>query len=154
MSLRYGLRSAADLFAKLRRDSAALEAEVSSDLTFNFVVTAYHLKEWIASDPSIEVDPTKLERIARSKWFQACRDLANASKHFELDPRRNPDPTQSAESEKGYGVGRSGVGAFGHGEEAISIELKSGETVTVLQLVQEIMALYQSFFEEGDVRSR
>ena len=96
MSLRYGLRSAADLFAKLRRDSAALEAEVSSDSTFNFVVTAYHLKEWIASDPSIEVDPTKLERIARSKWFQACRDLANASKHFELDPRRNPDPAHGS----------------------------------------------------------
>ena len=149
MGLRYGLRTATDLFHKLCRDSVALEAEVSSDGTFNFVLTAYHLREWIASDPSLEVAPDVLQRLDASKWFQACRDLANASKHFELDPTRNPDPTLRAESARGFGVGRYGVGPYGLGEESISIHLKSGEIVNVLQLVRGIMALYEPIFDDG-----
>ena len=51
MALRFGLRTASDLFAKLRRDAALLDEEVTSDLFFNFVVTARHLPEWIEKDP-------------------------------------------------------------------------------------------------------
>lgn len=149
MSLRYGLRSAADLFKKLERDAAALEREVSSDATFNFVVTACHLLEWIVADPAIELPPSVRDQIVRSECFQACRDLANASKHFELDPQRNPDPTRSARSESGFGVGRFGAGSFGQGEESISVELKTGRTVDILELVRDVMTLYSPTFAES-----
>jgi hypothetical protein len=53
MSLTYGLQSARDLFAKLQRDAATLDKEVSSDNFFNFVVTGYSLVDWIEKDPSV-----------------------------------------------------------------------------------------------------
>jgi len=148
MSRTYGLRTARDLLAKLERDAELLRQEVSSDRFFNFVVTAYSLVYWIQNDPSVNSGAkSDLQRFRSTQSIQICRDLANLSKHFSLDPRRNPNPkVQSAASDQGFGVGRFGVGGYGVGEEEISVVLDNGATQDSLALIEDALRDWKTFF--------
>jgi hypothetical protein len=119
------LSSIRDLFAKLQRNAAALEQEVTSDGVFNFVVTGYGLYD--------------------DQWLKVCGDLANACKHFILD-RRKP-VTKSANSARGWGAVRYGKGGYGVGEESIEVQLNDGTSFQCLDLVKNVLATWQSFFK-------
>jgi hypothetical protein len=78
MPLLPGLDSAKDLHAKLQRDAALLEKEVSSDAFFNFVVTGYSLIDWIKNDPSIHTaakTQPEVHALYADKWLKVCGDL-------------------------------------------------------------------------------
>src|ERR1035437_7744477 len=141
MSLTYGLRTARDLLAKLERDAALLRQEVSSDRFFNFVVTAYSLLDWVQNDPGVhKVVKLDLERFRSTQSIQICRDLANSSKHFTLDPKRNPNPKiHSVDSDQGFGVGRYGMGKYGVGEEKIAVLFDTGIGQDGLTVVEDAL---------------
>ncbi len=148
MSRTYGLRTARDLLAKLERDAALLRQEVSSDRFFNFVVTAYSVVDWIQNDPSV-TQPAKsdIQRFRSTQSILICRDLANSSKHFTLDPKQNPNPkVQSAASDQGFGVGRFGAGGFGTGEEEITVVLDNGATQNGLVVMEDALRDWNAFF--------
>lgn len=149
MSRTFGLRTVSDLFAKLEREAGKLRQEVSSDDFFNFVVTAYSLADWIQNDPSVDASAiADLHRFRSSPCIRICRDLANSSKHFILDPRRNPTPkVESASSDQGFGMGRFGFGDFGLGEEQITVVLTDGETLDGLQFVDDVLREWKLFFD-------
>jgi hypothetical protein len=46
MALTFALSSIRDLFAKLERDAALLDEEVTADRAFNFVVTGYSMIDY------------------------------------------------------------------------------------------------------------
>lgn len=148
MPLTYGLKTARDLLAKLERDAKQLRDEVSSDRFFNFVVTAYSLADWIHNDPTVPPSAkSDLQRFRGTSQIQICRDLANASKHFQLDPKRNPNPkVTAADSEQGFGIGRFGVGGYGVGEEEITVILSAGNTLSGLKLMEDTLREWQHFF--------
>lgn len=88
MGLTYGLSTVCDLFAKLQRDAALLEEEVTSDRLFNFVVTGWSLVDWIKNDPSVPAcakERSLIKGLRADRWVQICGDLATASKHFSFD---------------------------------------------------------------------
>jgi hypothetical protein len=148
MSHTYGLKTASDLFAKLDRDAKLLREGVSSDRFFNFVVTAYSLVDWVQNDPAVP-QPAKsdLQRFRSTRVIKICRDLANASKHFRLDPQRNPNPTVSdTKSDQGFGAGRFGVGGFGIGEEKITVLLGDKKSIDGLELMEDTLKDWQQFF--------
>jgi len=148
MSRTYGFKTAPDLLAKLERDAELLREEVSSDRFFNFVVTAYSLADWIENDPNVPSSAkSDLQRFRGTDQIQICRDLTNASKHFQLDPRRNPNPkVVAADSEQGFDVGRFGVGGYGVGEEEITVVLSAGNTIKGLDLVEDTLREWKQFF--------
>jgi hypothetical protein len=148
MSRTYGIKTAPDLLAKLERDAQLLREEVSSDRFFNFVVTAYSLADWIQNDPTVPASAkSDLQRFRGTAQIKICRDLANASKHFQLDPTRNPSPkVASAESDQGFGVGRFGVGGFGVGEEEITVVLSAGNSINGLDLMAGTLKEWHQFF--------
>jgi hypothetical protein len=77
-----------DLFAKLKRDSAALHARVDADRLFNFTVTAWSLKDWITKSSCSQDEQTEIwSKIPEEqrKYLQVCGDIANGFKHFKLD---------------------------------------------------------------------
>lgn len=153
MSRTYGLKSASDLLAKLDRDAELLRECVSSDRFFNFVVTAYSLADWVQNDPAVP-QPAKsdLKRFRSTTAIKICRDLANASKHFQLDPKRNPDPTvTAANSDQGFGVGRFGVGGFGAGEEKITVLLGAKKSIDGLDLMEDTLREWQQFFSNHGI---
>jgi hypothetical protein len=150
--LTYGLRTTKDLHAKLLRDAGALEAEVTSDRMFNFVVTGYSLIDWAKQDPSLPEGARKAANngsLHTSHWLRVCGDLATASKHFHVT-RRQPI-TDAATSRQGWGAGRWGHGAFGRGEEAIEIRLNDGTSFGIIDLVQGVLAAWSDFFREHGI---
>lgn len=142
------IRTATDLFKKLKRDLALLDAEVTSDRFFNFVITARHLPEWSEKDPTyngsaaINVAPLK-----ESPIFRACRDIADASKHFSLKQwRLEQTNVAHVDSAQGFGTGRFGRGHFGVGEESISISLSDGSEWDAMVFAHELAALFEPLF--------
>jgi hypothetical protein len=88
VSLTFGLKTPRDMLGKLKREHERLEAQVTSDDFFNFIVTAYHLIDWIDKNPSVpEPARTEVKTLYRNPYIAICRDLANASKHFVLQGR-------------------------------------------------------------------
>ena len=92
MSLVFNISNARDLLHKLRRDEERLLDALSSnneetigDALFDFAVTGYSIKDWAkraaASHPAgIDVEAFVRENV----YLQACRDIANSSKHQSI----------------------------------------------------------------------
>jgi hypothetical protein len=145
MALTFGFSSIRDVLAKLERDAAALDEEVSGDRFFNFVVTGYSMIDWVKNDPTVPASAKlEVQYLHSDRYLRVCGDLATAVKHFRLT-RRAPKVV-SADSERGFGVGRFGRGGFGVGEESIEINLNDGTYINGLDLVQSVVAKWKSFF--------
>ena len=144
MKLLYGLQTAADLHKKLLREADRLEAEVTSDHFFNFVVTALHLQEWIRKDASLK---QHAPRLAADPDFGVFRDIANASKHFVP----SKPSVESVDSLCGYGAGRYGRGGYGVGEETITIVTDAGETLDALAFRDRVLSLFGTVFADAAV---
>ncbi len=85
-SFRFGLEAAGDLLMKLRLEHALLAGESTPYDVFNVVVTAYHLVDWVAKDPSVPAAAkADIASIRDHKYISICQDLANSNKHFEID---------------------------------------------------------------------
>lgn len=150
MALTYGIRNANDLFQKLKRDANALEKECASDNFFNFVVTAYHLCDWTEKDPTCpRAARNDVFRVRQQTCIDVCRDIANASKHFELN--YNDPIVAKTESKRGYGHSRYGHSGYGKGEEKIYIELADGTKCDALSLYREVIDVWERFFKEHNI---
>jgi len=137
--LTYGLHSPCDLLKKLKFEAERLEQNFNSYDLFNFVVTAYHLCDWV-------------HKVHKN--LNIPLDLANASKHFGIDPnhpasKKYPPITSHADSVLGYGVGRYGSGGYGIGEEKIIIEIEDTgtgkiETFDAYDLVNKVVEIWEN----------
>jgi len=144
MSLTYSFKKARNLFDKMIRDADALQETVSGDRSFNFVITSFHLKDWVEQDPSVSQSAkADLDKISNNKYFQICRDLANASKHMVIT--RYKPSTANASSNQGWNIGRYGKGIYGEGEESIMITHSDGSTVSILELKDNMISLWKDF---------
>jgi len=136
-------RCARDLFEKLERDAKkCIGEEVSSDNVFNFVISAYHLVEWIEKDSNVSSGAKEdTGRLREDVYFKICCNMANGVKHFV--PKR-----EKITSEQGFGCGRFGYGDYGIGEEEIRIKISDGEFIDALDLIEGVLKLYRDFFKK------
>jgi hypothetical protein len=114
---------------------------------FNFVVTGYSMIDWVKNDPSVPATAkagSVVQDLYKDKWLKVCGDLATASKHFTLTSR--VPITSAATTAQGFGLGRYGKGGYGVGEESIEVQLNDGTSFHCLDLVQGVVASWQSFF--------
>jgi len=118
---------------------------------FNFVVTARHLPEWIEKDPTAPPESkSALSAVRDTDVYRTCRDIADASKHFELTAKRSVESNVGeVSSDQGYGVGRYGKGGYGVGEESITVLLASGERTDALAFSRLILDLYRPLFKSA-----
>jgi hypothetical protein len=131
---------------KMTRDADSLQETVSSDRAFNFVVAAFHLKDWVDQDPSLpQSAKSDLASIQNNSYFQICRDLANASKHMVIT--KYEPSTTDASSNQGWNIGRYGKGPYGKGEESIKITHSDGSVINILELKDNILSLWNAFFQ-------
>lgn len=96
MSLRYFYLGPADLLNKLEREARRVfHAAASSDKPamcdhfFNFCVTAHSLRDWVIHSQNAEKQSVH-DRCNQVSVLAACRDIANASKHFILKVDQKP----------------------------------------------------------------
>ncbi len=152
MVLTYGIQSAKDLFEKLKRDAGLLAQEVTSDRFFNFVITAYHLCEWVERDPSLSgIVKNDVQRVRKDPDMAICRDIANASKHYKLSKGYQGRIAHRARSRQGFGIGRFGCGGYGVGEEHIEIVLSDGTRIDAIALKDSVVSLWSSFFDKHGI---
>jgi hypothetical protein len=106
----------------------------------DFFKTAYHLVEITEQDPATSAAQKTAARALRTDDdIRVCRDICNGEKHFNLDPKRNPNPrVKSATTRQGYGVGGYGKGAYGVGEQSVTINLSDGTTRDASDLVHAV----------------
>jgi hypothetical protein len=137
------------MLAKLKREHERLKAEVTGDDLFNFVVTAYHIIDWIKKNPSLPTTVRdEVEQMYAEAHVAVCRDLANASKHFTLKKDYQGRVTEKTSAISDYGAGRYGKGAYGAGEHAIVIVLIDGKRLDALQFVQTVVDVWEGFFRK------
>lgn len=84
------------MLKKLEREAARLfDAATSSqkesmcDHFFNFCVTAHSIRDWVIKSEGLTNKQNFHDRCNEFQELAACRDIANANKHFELEERRN-----------------------------------------------------------------
>lgn len=90
MSLRYFYLGPADLLSKLEREArrvaqsaARTDKPAMCDHFFNFCITAHSLRDWVIHSQIVE-NQLVHDRCNQFGVLAACRDIANASKHFVL----------------------------------------------------------------------
>lgn len=148
MTLRFGLQSSKDLLQKIIAEGEMLEKEITSYTLFNFVTSAYHLCEWIEKDQSVpEAAKQAVTTVKTAQSIRICRDLTNATKHFNLKKGYKNQVASDATSSSGFGRGRFGCGGFGVGEEIIEIDLLDGSTIAVLNLKNSVIEIWKAFFQ-------
>jgi hypothetical protein len=149
VSLTYGLKTPRDMFEKLRREHARLKAQVTSDNLFNFVVTAYHIRDWVKKHPAAtQAAKNNARSLYSNTYIGVCRDLTNASKHYVLFEDYRDQVTEKVSAISAYGSGRFGVGDFGSDEESIVVVLRNGTRMDALDLAQNVVDLWEQFFQK------
>ncbi len=142
------LVSAAEHFQKLEKVVGRIKGGLHKDDLDEFFKTAYHLIEVTERDEGTTLIQKSMASALRQDIdIKICRDIANASKHFRLDPKLNPSPTiERASTCEGFGVGRFGKGAYGIGEQSVTLHLSDGTTTNALSLVERIFAKWAEIF--------
>lgn len=147
-----GLQSVEDLFGKLERELARLEADVTPDNYFNFVITAYHICDWVEKGPGASKPVLReLESFRGQLPIRVCRDIANGSKHFQLDDNYSNKVVADATCIVGFGVGAYGKGSYGVGELAVRITLENDVEHDGLVLARDAVRLWRSFLSKHDL---
>lgn len=145
MALRYGLNNPPDLLAKLHRDHERIKEKVTPDSLFNFVVTAYHITDWVQNDPEVPNNvKNELQTIRANVWLRTCRDLANASKHFTLDKNYK----NQVAAKTSVIAAHVGEAASVSADSSIVIVLNDGQRFDPLALAQGVMAVWDTFFQK------
>ena len=105
-------------FQNLEKIFGRINGRLHKDVLEEFFKTAYHLIEITEKDEGTSlVQKTMAAALRQDIDMKIYRDIANASKHFSLDPKRNPSPTDDRTSTcEGFGVGRFGKSGYGIGE--------------------------------------
>jgi hypothetical protein len=73
-------------FARMKKTSTGSHSAEYDDAVYHFFQDVWHLKDWIANDPSLPV-PAKVAisaAVFADKDLLAAGDFANGTKHFEL----------------------------------------------------------------------
>ena len=160
-----------DLLAKVRRDRDALllavEAEDETSLRdklFDFSVTAYHVVDWVRSfHPNLE--EAVYSHLDSEPSLQACRDLANSSKHFALNPlssayRNHPPsidavdhtiPVSTAGSISSLGVDTKRVVSVSSTWRPLKVAFVAGQRVRVEEIATEAVSAWERFFAQHGI---
>jgi hypothetical protein len=150
---KFGLRTPYDLHEKLKYDAELLlrrrkenveEHRLEEFEAFNFFVTAWHLyKDWLQGS-SLDKPKHSLEKIqeAASKFIEVkdvIRDIANGSKHFELNA-----PAKVAVGDREI----SSWDSYFYGPQ-FSVDTKSFHFL-MYELVVVIMAYFEWIFDDSE----
>ncbi len=150
MPLTYGLKNAADMLAKLHREHGRLKRKLTPDGLFNFVVTAYHIADWVEKDPEVpKAARSELPAVRDHVAVRTCRDLANASKHFSFDKNYKNRVTAKTSVIAAHLDDMDILTEHG---ESIAIVLNDGQRFNASALAQDVVDLWDEFFREHGLR--
>lgn len=105
MSVIPSLQNPNDLLLKLCRESinvyTSKKDEEVLDRFFNFCITAHSLRDWVIKSSGLD-QKTIHDYCNLFDSLKMCRDIANANKHFGLDPGKVSSVAAIDEKELSY----------------------------------------------------
>jgi hypothetical protein len=151
------LQTPRQLYEKLQREAARLDAEATGDNIFNFMVTAWHLIEWFRRATPSQSDAFKddLAALERQPMLQICRDICDASKHFRLDrPSKTVRSTTPISATSGalWGAARWGEMQWSQPstKETLVVEVDAC-TFDIREIKNEVLRLYNDLVEKHGI---
>ena len=122
------------------------------DMTYsfiNFAVTAWHVVDWIKGDfgeerlMQIGEEGQRLESyVLQNEYIAICREIANASKHFEITRKPNPTittiPAVAADTYPGAE----------EGDLIAWLVTVDGSTWTLFKVAEEVLKYWLWFYKE------
>jgi hypothetical protein len=66
-------------------------SDEARDALFHFFQDAYHLKDWVKNDPTVQTGSVETF-VSGEVSLRFCADLCNGTKHFGLKPKKNQPP--------------------------------------------------------------
>ena len=144
-----------DLLAKARRDREALQLAVNEsnelvlrDKLFDFSLTAYHIVDWVkAFHPDLA--PAAYALLNAVPALGACRDLANANKHFALalerGPYRSHPPTVG---QVDYSAAPPVSADLPTARRWLKVVLVEGTRLRVEDVVDQALSAWEKFFTD------
>jgi len=145
----YGMTKPGDILAKLDRERTRLREAVASgtdseigDCTFNFAVTGYHIAEWVRGHNS-SLKPAVDGFLRGITELQACRDICNASKHFQIT-RYVPDTADVYHSAPPPRASENDEDAH----KRIKVLMSDGTKFELLSFADAVVSKWENFFQQ------
>ncbi|NOT20633.1 MAG: hypothetical protein HOP24_10265 [Sideroxydans sp.] len=138
MSL-FELRTPRDMLEKARREHQRLAERFDIDNLFNFVVTAYHISDYIRKTGAVA--QVALDTFLQDQDIKDCRDLCDKGKHLTLTKRSDPITHVWSGC---FGGAPFGVLPFGGGDKWV---LFTGDReVDIKWLAERVLTKWELFF--------
>ncbi|MBD3669450.1 MAG: hypothetical protein HUJ29_01655 [Gammaproteobacteria bacterium] len=136
-----------------KRAEDALEEQDFRDLVdalFNFSITAFHIKDWLISDNginSVEIH----EFMNGVPVLQACRDICNANKHYEItryDPGNISISSVVTELLEVIPTDDGGVDLYGKSDICVSV---SGEDYRLVGFMERVIEVWKQYHQDKGI---
>ena len=134
----FGLKSPRDMLEKARGEFTRMQADLSTNNVFNFVITANHIWDY-AKDSGIPMD-----QLPSAGDFQLCRELCNMAKHLS-HKYTYKDNKYSEESVKLWAEGLWAEGLW-DGKQAI-FEFE-GKQVDIIEFAMRVIDGWDAFLTQ------
>jgi hypothetical protein len=143
----FELRTAKDLFNKLKRNLVRLEQNpVDEDAAFDFFVTAYHILDWLY--PGRDNKGQRDTHRDSEPLLQVCDDLCNGAKHFHLDAARHNRVSDTLTEAGAFDAGGFQQDAFDVGKLVVELSGTAAQSLgakrEVLQLARDVVNYWES----------
>jgi hypothetical protein len=124
---------------------AAYDPDWAVDDALAFFQNAYHLKDWLKNDQSVNVPGDAIENaVSESTWIILTADLCNGTKHMVLrNPRSGRDP--------GLGTRSTMVGDGVMQLTQFDVKLNDGSTIDVLTLALRVFDEWRTVMRSWDL---
>ncbi len=154
------LETSADLLLKLERECYrafhASHPTHTADHLYNFCVTALAVRDW--AFVQLSWGPAEKQQF-QSEWrsnplLDACRDIANSSKHCALEKGSSRHSAVVAKTTVvDYYEDRDGDmhKVINPNHPDISVTLSSGNVVGVYKITQEVLQFWRRFFRQHKI---
>jgi hypothetical protein len=153
----FAITNAAEFFAKVRDDLAALEQKIDdSGRAMNCILSTYHLHEWVWAYLLKTTAPRSLGSVMISDKSSFVALLETACPHFILlqqltNGTKHCAPVHPTAKIEGYGMGPYGIGPFGASYSLIDLGAEipgANRWVVASEMLRQIATFWDQFFEQ------
>lgn len=154
----FAIKSAADLLEKAKHDAERFNREGNDAVTWSYaamdyIQTAWHLADWIASESGESVTKIRSDIDAHcSGMFMLLGDIACGQKHWHRDGKNNPPQVAAKTTAPPLKIGLSALGLAAAYHESPYVIDKHGRKVYAQILIRDTLEAITQFVSDGGMK--